>query len=303
MQKEFIHIKSLQEYHRGVGLGGLKHPLMSVFQYENLEGVKVENQVKFTFDFYFISLKIDYNCKSQYGQTRYDFDEGLMGFTAPKQVHIIDENFVSPSQGWALLIHPDFLLSYPLATKIKDYGFFNYSVNEALILSETEEHEMLQLFVNINREYHLPIDTFSQDVLVSQLDLLLTLCNRYYKRQFITRKIPNSDLLSRVERILNESILNNTSSENGLISVAQLASQINISPQYLSDMLRQHTGQTAQQHIHDKVIERAKELLSATNLSVNEIAFQLGFEYAQSFSKLFKSKVGQRPLEFRKSFN
>jgi len=303
MKQEVIHIKSLQEYYRSVGLVGLKHPLMSVFQFENFQGIDVEKVVKFTFDFYFISLKINYKCKSQYGQTRYDFDEGLMGFTAPKQVHTIDNNFVSPTQGWSILIHPDFLRGYSLGSKIKEYGYFEYSVNEALILSETEEHEMLQLFVNINREYHLPIDTFSQDVLVSQLDLLLTLCNRYYNRQFITRKIPNSNLLSRVESILNESILNNTGSENELINVAQLADKLNISPQYLSDMLRQHTGQTALQHIHDKVIEKAKELLTTTDLSVSEIAYQLGFEYSQSFSKLFKSKTNFSPLEFRHSFN
>lgn len=303
MQNEILHVKSLKEHHSLIGLSGLKHPLICIMQFEEFPKINIEQKVKFTLGFYTIVLKKNYECKTQYGQTTYDFDEGLMGFTAPDQVNCIDETFIPPKEGWLLMVHPDFFNIFPLAKKIKEYGFFDYSVHEALILSEDEEKGINEIFKNLYKEYHLPIDRFSQDVMIAQIELLLTLSNRYYNRQFISRKIPNSKLLARVESILNEYFSGNYIAENGMITVRQLAEQLNISAQYLSDMLRNLTGQSAQQHIHTRIIGKAKELLTTGNLSVSEIAYQLGFEYSQSFNKLFKNKTNLSPLEFKQSFN
>ncbi|MCF0049337.1 AraC family transcriptional regulator [Dyadobacter sp. LJ53] len=189
-----------------------------------------------------------------------------------------------------------------MANKIKSYGFFNYSVNEALILSDDEQSSLETIFGQLQKEINLPIDTFSQDVILSHLDLLLTYGNRYYNRQFITRKATRNELLNRMEYLLDEYFSKRTS-EKGVPTVSQLASLLNLSPKYLSDCLKQLTGQTALQHIHEKLIDKAKEQLASTELSVSEIAYHFGFEFPQSFSKLFKSKNRQTPLEYRQSVN
>jgi AraC family transcriptional activator of pobA len=195
------------------------------------------------------------------------------------------------------------LLGYPLAKKIKQYGFFSYSANEALHLSEKEKDTILGIFKIIDDELNSRIDDFSQDVIISQIELLLNYANRFYKRQFITRKATSHNLLQQLEEILDDYFNNERSLSEGIPSVHYLAEKLNISPSYLSDMLRSLTGQNAQQHIHSKLIEKAKEKLSTTSLSVSEVAYQLGFEHSQSFSKLFKTKTNLSPLEFRKAFN
>jgi AraC-like DNA-binding protein len=205
--------------------------------------------------------------------------------------------------GHTLLIHPDFIRNYPLGKTIKNFGFFSYSVNEALHLSEKERVIIISIFKNIEDELQSTIDDFSQDVIIAQIELLLNYSNRFYKRQFITRKAVNNDLLAKSENLLNDYFNNETTLKKGLPTVQYLAEQLNISPRYLSDMLRSLTGQNAQQHIHHKLIEKAKEILSISNLSVAEVAYQLGFEHPQSFNKLFKSKTNLSPLEFRQSFN
>jgi AraC-like DNA-binding protein len=302
MKKEIIHIKSIREYNQLLGINGLKNPLMSILAYQNLPPIPIGDTVKLTFGFYIISIKIDYDCKIRYGQTGYDFDEGVMGFIAPNQLHTIDSDFKAPQNGWSLMIHPDFFSGFPIATKIRQYGFFEYHTNEALILSEDEEKSIIDLFQSIQSEYNRPIDSFSQDVLIAQIEYLLALCNRFYTRQFITRKKPNSDLLSKFDSLIFQ-YFNNKLIDKEPPTVKSFAQKINVSPNYLSDMLRSISGKNAQQHIHDKLIEKAKELLSSTNLSVSEISYQLGFEYSQSFSKLFKSKTNISPLAFRQSYN
>ena len=237
----------------------------------------------------------------KYGKNYYDFDEGTMSFVAPNQVIAIDEDENRNKNGWSLLFHPDLIRNYPLGKTIKNFGFFNYEVNEALHLSEEEEKLIENLVQNIEKEYKSRIDTFSQDVMVSNLELLLNYCNRFYNRQFTTRKMANNDLLSKFENLLSNFFEDN--SKMGLPTVTNLAEQLNLSPSYLSDMLRTVTGQNTQQHIHNKLIEKAKDILTTTNFSISEIAFELGFEYPQSFSKLFKAKSGVSPLEFRNSFN
>jgi len=303
MKNEILHIKSIREHHKILGYKNLRHPLISIMRFEDFPPFNIPQKIKFTLGFYTITLKKNYDCKSLYGQTVYDFDEGLMGFTAPDQISGLDENFKKPSSGWLLLIHPDFVRGYPLAQKIKASDYFQYAVNEALILSEDEERSIDELFKNIEKEYHLPIDTFSQDILILQIDLLLTLCNRFYQRQFVTRKVINSDLLTTFEIALNEYFNNETQLHTGLPTVTYFADRLNLSSKYLSDLLKNLTGHTTQQHIHKKLIEKAKEKLSATTLTISEIAYELGFEHSQSFSKLFKSKTNQSPIEFRQLFN
>ncbi|MFD2037504.1 helix-turn-helix domain-containing protein [Belliella marina] len=296
-----IHLKSIADIHKVVGLSKPKHPLFSIHRFEDLPQVESVQRTKLISDFYQITLKTACPCKMQYGQTPFDFDEGVISCFAPRQVSIIDKDFAFAKAGWLINIHPDFLRAYPLNQKIKSFGFFDYDVNEALILSEEEQKAIETIFLQIEREYLLPIDDFSQDVMISAIDLLLTHFNRYYKRQFITRKTQNSDLLNKVEKKLNNYFLSNN--EHKLPSPAYLASQLNLSPKYLSDCLKQLTGQTTQQHIHAMLIEKAKEVLTTTELSVSEIAYELGFEHPQSFSRLFKAKTNISPLEFRKSFN
>jgi AraC-like DNA-binding protein len=275
---------------------------VSIYRFEDLPSYHAQEKIRFTLGFYTIVLKKNYDCKTTYGQTSYDFDEGLMGFTAPRQVSTIDSNFISPKEGWLLLVHPDFFKNSPLAVKIKSYDYFHYAVNEALILSQEEETEIENLFKSIQSEYHRPIDRFSKDVLISKIDLMLTLCNRFYHRQFITRKTPNSDLLTKFEILLDE-YFNAEKNIEGLPPVSHFAEKLNLSSNYLSDLLVSLTGQGTLNHIHNKLIEKAKEQLSTTSLTVSQIAYGLGFKHSQSFSKLFKMKVGLSPIEFRASFN
>lgn len=295
-----IHFKTISEFHQTIGVPKPKHPLFSIFRFEDVPKIENDQRVKLISDFYQITLKKEHPCKIQYGQNMFDFDEGIISCFAPKQVSIIDSDFEFARLGWQLSIHPDFLRLHPLGQKMKAYGFFDYAINEALILSEEEQQSIETIFLQLEKEANLPIDNFSQDVIISNIDLLLTYCNRYYNRQFITRKPRNNELLNTFERILNDHF---AKEENGFPTVNEIASQLNLSSKYLSDCLKQLTGQTAQQLIHDKLIEHAKDILTTTELSVSEIAYQLGFEYPQSFSKLFKAKTNVSPLEFRSSFN
>lgn len=200
-------------------------------------------------------------------------------------------------------IHPDFLWNTPLAKKIKQYDFFGYAVNEALFMSEKEELVITELMQNIQREYHANIDKFSNTIIIAQIELLLSYCERFYERQFITRKKTNHQTLERVEHILEEWFNDENLVDKGLPTAQQIADRVNVSPNYLGSLLKSLTGQSTQHHIHNKLIEKAKEKLSTTDLSVSEIAYQLGFEHSQSFNKLFKSKTNVSPLEFRRSFN
>lgn len=297
-----VQINSVTQLHQLLGLAKPKHPLITLLQLKDFAKQEIEQRTRLISDLYQITLKKDCPCKLQYGQTPYDFDEGVMSFFSPKQVHWIEKGNFVPPEGWVLAIHPDFFRTYPLDHKIKSYGFFDYAVNEALILSEDEQKSIESMIAQLEKEINLPIDRFSQDVIIANIDLLLTYSNRYYNRQFIIRKPHNSELLSKIEDLLNRHF-QSTNPEKGLPTANLLASQLNLSPKYLSDCLKQLTGQTTQQLVHEKLIEQAKEILTITQLSVSEIAYQLGFEYPQSFNKLFKKKTKQSPLEFRQSFN
>lgn len=282
------------------GLPAPEHPLISVVDYAQMEPV----HGSVVFDYYSVSIKRGVG-KMFYGQQKYDFDEGVMYFMAPNQVLRVEpgQNDADTRSGWILLIHPDFLWNTPLAKKMKQYGFFDYSVNEALFLSDREEATINSIIQNIRQEYNSAIDKFSQNIIISQIETLLNYAERFYERQFITRKITNHQILDRLEVLLSDYFNSGNITNNGLPSVQYIAGELNVSPGYLTGLLKVLTGQSTQQHIHDKLIEKAKEKLSTTNLSVSEIAYQLGFEHSQSFSKLFKTKTSLSPLEFRQSFN
>lgn len=297
-----IKLNSISELHKALGFPKPLHPLISVVAYDK---IKLDEEIassSLILNFYKISYKKNLSGKIRYGQNYYDFDEGGMFFVSPNQLLVSDEDDKDYS-GYTLLIHPDFIRNYPLGKNIKKYGFFSYSANEGLHLSEKEKEIITSIFENIERELNSTIDDFSQDVMISHIEVLLNYSNRFYKRQFITRKTVNNDLLTEMEELLNEYFDKEETINNGLPTVEYLAEQLNVSPRYLSDMLRSLTGQNAQQHIHGKLIEKAKEYLTATNLSVSEIAYRLGFEHSQSFNKLFKKKTNLTPIEYKQSFN
>ncbi len=298
-----VRITSISELHRMLGLPKPLHPLISISDNSELSGKRDLLPHCFVFDFYKVSYKKGPSGKIKYGQGHYDFEEGTMVFTAPLQVLAVgEEDADTDYYGVTLNVHPDFLRNYPLSKTIKNYGFFSYDVHEALHLSDKEKSVILNLFGQMRDELELPIDDFSQDVMVSYLEVLFNYSNRFYKRQFITRKAVNHDLLTRLEHLLNSYFDSEESLAKGLPTVENLAAQLHLSPRYLSDMLRSLTGQNAQQHIHEKMIARAKEYLTLTNMSVGEIAYHLGFERPQSFNKVFKQKTNLSPLAYRQSF-
>jgi AraC family transcriptional activator of pobA len=300
-----IRIKSISEFHRLRGLSKPEHPLISVVATDDFTDLPDHSVMNAVFDFYFIALKRMKGVKYKYGQLHYDFeDDGILFFMSPNQVlniEIIEEENSRNSSGWILLIHPDFIWNTPLAKSIKQYEFFDYSVNEALLLSEKEETILNGLIQNIKQEYHSNIDKFSKQIIISYIETLLNYSERFYNRQFITREKSNHQILENMEKLLTDYFNSDLISE-GLPTVQYVSDKLNVSSSYLGSLLRGLTGQNTQQHIHDKLIAKAKEKLSTTDLSISEIAYELGFEHSQSFSKLFKTKTNQSPMEFRQSF-
>ena len=296
--------KSITDYHRLAGLPKPNHPLVSLVNYADVSYQSENDEITMVAPYYSVAMKRGVN-GMRYGQQPYDFDEGVMAFVSPGQVITVPTRYPEGERptGWLLFIHPDFLWNTPLAKKIKEYQFFGYQVNEALFLSDKEEQAMLQIMQNIDEEYHANIDQFSQNIIISQIELLLNYSERYYQRQFITRKISNHEILTRLEDWLKDYFSKDNLASIGLPTVNTIAKELNVSPNYLSGVLKLHSGLNTQQHIHEKLIEKAKEQLSTTSLSVSQIAYGLGFEHSQSFSRLFKSKTKQSPLEFRQAFN
>ncbi|MBB6369823.1 helix-turn-helix domain-containing protein [Chryseobacterium shigense] len=296
-----LKISSISELHNLLQLPKPLHPLVSLVDNTKMIVNKEFLNRSFYLNFYKISYKFSEHGKMGYGQGYYDFNEGGMMFTAPGQILSteVDEAYC----GYTLLIHPDFIRTYPLAKNIKKFGFFSYDTNEALHLSDQEKTVITGLLDNIRNELNTAIDEVSQDVIISYIEVLLNYSNRFYKRQFITRKVVNNDLLSKMEIILENYFNRQETLTKGLPTVDFLASEMNLSPHYLSDMLRNLTGQNAQQHIHEKLIEKAKEYLTGTSFSVSEVAYALGFEHPQSFNKLFKKKMEITPLGYKQSFN
>ncbi|MXN90773.1 helix-turn-helix domain-containing protein [Flavobacterium sp. Sd200] len=302
-KRSLVRFRSISESHEAFGLPKPQHPLISLVHFHESNPFNTDMAPIYdVVDFYKITFITQNSGRLKYGQDYYDYDDGSMLFIAPNQL-VGTTEYNRNTYAYLLLIHPDFLLGHPLATKIRQYNYFSYSVNEALHLSSQEREIILSVFKIMEQELNSRVDEFSQEVIISQIELLLSYVNRFYKRQFITRKGVNSDVLQKTESILDEYFSSRKALDQGLPTVQFLSEQLNLSTGYLSDLLRSLIGQNAQQYIHLKLIEKAKEKLSTTNLTVSEIAFELGFEHSQSFSKLFKTKTKLSPLEFRQSFN
>lgn len=300
-----FRFRTLSDLHDYYGLPGPEHPLVSVIDYSKVKYPDDVADLKWLQDFYMIALKRNVQAKFNYGQQIYDFNSGVLSFFSPQQllrVEIKPDVRVNQT-GWLLLLHPDFLWNTSLAAQIKNYDFFQYKVNEALFLSEKEETAIAGIFHKIESEYRSNMDRFSQSLIINQLENLLIHADRFYNRQFLTRKITNHQILDKLETWLKNYFAADSLIDLGMPTVTQVADELNISANYLSTLLKTLTGQSTQQFIHDKVIEKAKEKLSETDLSVSEIAYQLGFEHSQSFSKLFKAKTDLTPIEFRQIHN
>ena len=298
-----VRFLSITESHQAFGLPKPQHLLISLVHFDDSNPFNVDMAPIYdVLDFYKITFITKNSGRLKYGQDYYDFNDGSMLFLAPNQF-VGSTEYNRDTHAWILLIHPDFLLGHPLAKKMKQYGYFAYSVNEALHLSDQERQTILSVYHIMEQELNSRLDEFSQEVVIAQIELLLSYVNRFYKRQFITRKVVNSNILQKTEAILDDYFNNQLSLDQGLPTVKFLSEKLNLSSGYLSDMLRSLIGQNAQQYIHLKLVEKAKEKLLTTGLSVSEIAFQLGFGHPQSFSKLFKNKTKLSPVEYRSSFN
>ncbi|MCG1037059.1 helix-turn-helix domain-containing protein [Polaribacter sargassicola] len=299
----------IKDYHNFANLSAPKHPLISLIDYSEVKYPKNIKGIKFKQEYYTIGLKRNISYEFYYGQQEYDFDEGIMTFISPNQVLNMESNpninlnKESKASGWLLCIHPDFFWNTSLSKLIKSYDFFGYAINEALFLSEKEELMMIEILKNIKQEYEANIDAFSQKIIVSQIELLLNYAERFYGRQFITRKKSNHQLLEQVENLLSNYFNQNNLIELGLPNVEYVSNKLNLSSNYLSSMLKSLTGMSTQQHIHNKIIEKAKEQLTTNQSNISEIAYNLGFEYPSSFNKLFKNKTKISPLEFRKNYS
>lgn len=291
--------KSISELMRDLNMPQPLHPLVALVNYENHRNGPDAGGRKLLIDFYKISFKKDFKGQIKYGPGYYDFEGGGLAFFSPNQL-ITTSGEEGCDDGYILYFHPDLIQNYQLGRNIHQYGFFSYAVSEALFLSDKEKKVIAGLFENIAAELDNNIDAFSQDVLVSQIELLLNYSNRFYNRQFLTRKTVSHDLIDQMNTYLAGRFADQ---QDGIPTVLEVAQHLQVSPRYLTDMLKSLTGQSAQQHIHDRLIEKAKEILSTTRLNVSEIAYQLGFEHPQSFNKLFKRHTNLSPNVFRKSFN
>lgn len=298
-----VYIKTISEYHRFLGLPKPVHSLVSLVRFEDIPYNQETIPKPIVHNFYSIALKKTFYAKLKYGQQEVDFDEGTLLFMAPMQVFSI-EGSQEPARhtGWLLLVHPDLLWNTGLVKKIRQYEFFDYKAAEALHVSESEEAMLVGIMQQIDREAHTGVDRYSHNIMVAQLDLLLTYAERFYERQFITRKVSSHQIISRLEDLLNDYCKGDKLQLEGIPTVTYFSDALHLSPNYLSRLLKTLTGQSTKGFIQEKIIELAKQKLSTTDLTVNEIAYQLGFEHPQSFSKLFKTKAACTPAAFRQSF-
>lgn len=298
--REILQLQSIADLHKLFNLGNSQHPLVAVLDFSKVTE-QVEQNSKITTDFFSIMFK-NY-CKNhiKYGRKTIDFQDGNLICIAPNQTIEIDNEIEEreDKMGWGLFFHPDLIRSTTLNQKIKEYSFFQYEVSEALHLSDKEKNILLECVQKIQTELQENIDVHSQYIIVSTIELLLNYCSRFYGRQLITRSQSNKSIISQIENLLTQYFADNKINEQGLPTVKYLANKVHLSPSYLSDLLKKETGKNAQEHIHFYLIEKAKNLLLNSEKNINEIAFDLGFEYPQYFNKLFKKKTGKTPMEYR----
>jgi len=299
---EIIRVQSITEVHNFLGIKKPKHPLVSVLRFgEDIPPLNLlPKDIQYVMDIYQISFKDGISGSMGYGRSSYDFEEGSMVFIAPGQaLKLESEEHINNNQGWMLLFHPDLIRKSPLAQTIEDYSFFSYNVNEALHLSEEEQTDIYQLVEKIKKEYSQNIDKHTQKLIIANIELLLDYCNRYYDRQFYTRTNLNKDTVSRFETLLKGYYKSEQHLIHGLPTVKYCANELGMSPNYLSDLLRKETRRNAQDHIHAYIIDRAKTHLLQSSEPISQVAYELGFEYSQHFSRLFKKKTGMSPKSYR----
>jgi len=296
-----IRIESISQLHELIGYEKPKHPLITLIDLTKIAPAVSTLDLHIITNFYTISLKEGISCRNKYGRQYYDFQEGSLTFMAPEQeLHVDEDNSeVKNSSGWILCFHPDLIYKNSLIKKVNQYTFFSYDSNEALHLSDQEKIKITDIVNEIKNEFSQNIDVFSQDLIISYVELLLNHCKRFYGRQFITRAKVNKEVIVRFEEFLKFYFDSDKPESAGLPSVKHCAQEMGYSPNYLSDLLKKETGKNTQEHIHFYMIEKAKNLLLETEKPVNLIAAELGFEYPQHFSKLFKNKTGMSPIEYR----
>lgn len=300
---DFLQLQGIPDLFKMFGLGStLQHPLIAVIDFSKVKE-HLPDGTKISGDLYYILCKDYHKQNIKYGRKVVDFQEGNLVCIAPNQVIEMENEEkdapVTDMAGWGVFFHPDLIRGTSLGSKMHDYSFFSYEISESLHLSEKEKQVLTTCVTKIQAELAENIDTYSEAIIVSSLELLLNYCLRFYGRQFITRKSSGKTVVAQVEKLLNNYFQSTNLSEHGLPTVKYLADKVNLSPAYLGDLLKKETGKNAQDHIHFHLIEAAKDILLGTDRSVGEIAYQLGFEYPQYFSKLFKQKTGKTPLEFR----
>lgn len=297
---DILHLKTISDLYRFLDLGYAEHPLIGIVDFSKLSDHTSE-EIRIRTDFYSIMFKNYCRNHIRYGRKTLDFQDGSLVCIPPNHIITIDNDIEINAQmmGWGLFFHPDLIRGTSLGSKIHEYSFFSYEISEALHLSDKEKNILYDCIQKINGELHQNIDSYSQILMVSNIELLLNYCSRYYSRQFITRKSANRAVVAKVERMLKTYFEDQTLSSSGMPSVKYLAQNVHLSPSYLSDLLKKETGLNAQELIHYHVIELAKNILVQTDRSVSEIAYSLGFEYPQYFSRLFKQKTGRTPLEYR----
>ncbi len=298
------HFKTLLSFLDYLELPRSEHPMLSVF---NSKGdgylpCPRESSPPITNDCYSISFKKNVKGNLNYGRTKYDFTNGALIFIAPRQVLQWDNSVVFEQKGFSINFHEDFIKGTELAQQIKKYGFFSYSTNEALHLSPKEEKQIESILENIEIEYQNNQDEFSKDIIISQLDTLLKYANRFYERQFLNRKELSNDLLEQFNLNLSDYFESGQLEEKGIPSIEQIANKMSLSQRYLSDTLKKETGKTTTEHLHLYLIDEAKHILLQPNKSISEVAYELGFEYPQYFSRLFKKKEGINPIEYREKY-
>jgi AraC family transcriptional activator of pobA len=297
MQEKFIDIKTIGEVHELWGCGKPLHPLVTVIDLTKHQFRGERNGLVYRLDFYTIFCK-KFDGVLGYGRSYYDFSEGSLMFTAPGQA-TTPVSTPSLEEGWALFFHPDLIHHSALGKNIGQYSFFNYDSNEALHVSEQEKLALLDCVRKIEQEYGQHIDKHTQTLIQNNIEMLLNYCSRFYDRQFYTREKVNTDVVQAFERLLKDHFAKETLINSGLPGVKSFAEQLNLSPNYLSDLLQKFTGKTTQEHIHLQLIDKAKTFLWSTGLSVSEIAYKLGFENPPHFTRLFKQKTGYSPSKYR----
>ena len=299
---QIVRIKTIHDVHRILGLEKPQHPLVSVIKIDDRITNFDYGDAKYVFDFYQINLKLGFSGSMLYGRNSYDFDDGSLTFIKPNQtIQVENREEIEGSSGWTLLFHPDLIRKSMLGDSIDTYSFFDYDLSEALHLSVKERNALTDLVIKIEDESRQNIDKHSQELIVSNIELLLKYSKRFYDRQFYTRSNLNKDVVARFHKMLKGYYMNDRAQSNGVLTVRDCAQELHLSVNYFGDLIKAETGKSAKDHIHDFVIEKAKTKLLGSNEAISEIAYSFGFEYPQGFTKLFKTKVGMSPKQFRNS--